>query len=132
MKKESKQWIGDWEQFDKISEKWDKMLIQLGTYGMAKLVIKTPSWRAYDQKWPFDNMATWESNLDIEDFRERAQQASVEDEVADRIMTQELIKNLTPKQKRYLRHLETVRIVLRLKKVKVTTLITQSGGRSTR
>ena len=100
MKKEPKQWIGDWDQADKIFEKWDKMLIQLGTYGMAKLVIKTPSWRAYDQRWPFDNMATWDNNLDIQDYKEQAEQVSVEDEVADRIMTQELIKNLTPKQKK--------------------------------
>lgn len=99
MKPERKQWIGDWERFDEIADKWDKMHKKYGLYGMADRIIKTPAWRAYDNRWPFDNMVTWESNGDILDFKEEAKQPSVEDEVADRLLTQELIDNLTPRQK---------------------------------
>ncbi len=96
---ERKQWIGDWDRADQIFKKWDEMYNRLGLYELTDLLIKTPSWKAYDQRWPFDNMATWDSNGDILDFKEEAQQVSVEDEVSDRLITEELIKSLSPRQK---------------------------------
>jgi predicted Zn-ribbon and HTH transcriptional regulator len=95
-----KEWIGDWDKADEIFKKWDEMHKRLGLYGMADLLIKTPSWRAYDQRWPFDNMATWDSNSDIVDYREEAKQPSIEEEVGDRLLTEELIRNLSPRQKK--------------------------------
>lgn len=95
-------YIGDWDKFEEIAQKWDKMRNRLGDYGMAELVTKTKSWRAYDQRWPFDNMATWQNNLDITspELQIQSLQASIEDEVADRLDTEMLIAELSPKAKK--------------------------------
>ena len=92
----------NWNDFDKIAEKWDSMLAKYGSYKMAEMVTKTKSWRLYDQKWPFDNMINWAHVLDITDplLQIQAEQASVEDEAAERLDTEALVANLTPRQKK--------------------------------
>lgn len=97
---ERKVWAGDWSRFEEIARKWDEINKELGDFGMAELVSKTKSYRAYDQRWPFDNMAKWGDNLPLEDLKKESQSASVEDEVADRMDTQKLIESLTPRQKK--------------------------------
>lgn len=94
--------VGDWSRFEEIAQKWEEMRKRLGDYGMAELVTKTKSWREYDNKWPFDMMATWQNNLDITDpaLQIQSNQASIEEEVADRLDTERLIAELSPRAKK--------------------------------
>lgn len=93
-------WVGDWTKFEETAKAWDEMNRRLGDYKMAELVSKTKSYKAYDQRWPFDNMAKWGDNVGLEDLKNEAQGATVEEEVADRMDTEKLINSLTPRQKK--------------------------------
>lgn len=102
MKAKQKEWAADWERFNEIADKWESMRNKYGDYKMAELLSKTPSWRAYDQRWPFDNMVNWQNVLDITDplLQIQSDQASVLDEAAEKLDTEKLIANLTPRQKK--------------------------------
>lgn len=78
-------------------DKFNRLIEKYGYHGLAKKVMKLPSYRAYVQKWPFDFTTPIESLEGIEDEVEQGG-ISVEDEVAARIDVQTLEAGLTPKQ----------------------------------
>lgn len=81
-------------------DKWDAMVRKYGAYGMAKLIMKTPSYKAYVQKYPFDHSETWHTIKSTDDLLGIGDGAiSVEDEVISRIQFDELIESLTPKER---------------------------------
>ncbi len=82
-------------------DKWDAMVQKYGAYGMAKLIMKTASYRAYIQKWPFDFSETWQNIKSTDDIVDTLDDGtiSVEDEVQSRLQFDELLNSLTPKEK---------------------------------
>lgn len=98
---ERKQWQGDWDRFEEIAQAWEDMNSRLGDFGIADVMAKTDSYKAYDTRYPFDTMLKWEDNIDLSDptIQIQAVQISVEDEVSDRLEIERLVANLTPKQK---------------------------------
>ena len=82
-------------------DKWDNMVKKYGAYGMAKLIMKSPSYRAYVQKWPFDFSETWQNIKSTDDLAETLDDGmiSVEDEVLSRLQFDELLESLTPKER---------------------------------
>lgn len=96
---ERKEWAADWDRFEEIAEKWDKMHKRLGDDGLAALMMTTKAYRAYDQRWPFDNMARWSENTGLENIKLISSAPSVEEEVADRLDYEKLVNELTPRQK---------------------------------
>ena len=76
-------------------QKWDKMLASFGKYGMAKKVLKTKSYRAYKQKWPFDD---YEKDVSLTDLElTDTHSPSVEDIVATRMDIEKIKDSLSPR-----------------------------------
>lgn len=98
---ERKEWAGDWSKFDEMADIWQRMNAKLGDYGMADLMSKTKSYQAYDRRYPFDTMINRNDVLDITDplLQIQSDQASVEEEVADRLDTERLVAELSPRQR---------------------------------
>lgn len=83
--------------------KWDKMLASYGKYGMAKKVLKTKSYRAYKQKWPFDD---YEKDVSLTDLEiTDTQSPSVEDIVADRLDIEKIMEQLPPRSQEVFKQL---------------------------
>lgn len=89
-------------------QKWDKMLASFGKYGMAKKVLKTKSYRAYKQRWPFDDYvadvslrtqyASDNSSVDGPDHDLIVSDApSVEQIVSDRLAIEKIRNSLPPR-----------------------------------
>lgn len=81
-------------------DKWDAMVRKYGAYGMAKLIMKTPSYKAYIQKYPFDFSETWHTIRSTDDLADTldGHTISVEEEVQSRLQFEELMAKLTPKE----------------------------------
>lgn len=76
--------------------KFNALIDKYGYHGLAKKVMKLPSYRTYIQKWPFDFTTPIESLEDAGEIEEVG--ISVEDEVAARLDVQTLEDSLTPRQ----------------------------------
>lgn len=75
--------------------KWDKMLKKYGIQGMAKRVMKTKSYRAYKQRWPFDD---YDPNVSLDDLIVLDNSSpSVEDIVSTRLEIDKIRGSLSPK-----------------------------------
>lgn len=93
------EWAADWDRFEEIAKKWDKMNHKYGDHGLAEMISKTKSYRAYDQRWPFDYMMRWGDNVGLDNVNLTSELSSVEDEVADKIEFERRFEQLSDKQK---------------------------------
>lgn len=81
-------------------DKWDAMVRRYGAYGMAKLIMKTPAYRSYIQKYPFDFSETWHTIKSTDDLVNiDSTSISVEDEVQSKLQFEQLLDDLTPKER---------------------------------
>lgn len=48
----------------KDCDRWEAMIRKYGTYGVAKKMVRTKGWRAYEQKYSFDHAQTWDDTSD--------------------------------------------------------------------
>lgn len=83
----------------KDCDRWEAMMRKHGTYGVAKKMVRTKAWRAYEQKYSFDHAQTWADTND-------EALANLQDvgpdivELADiRIRRDRLVDSLSAKQK---------------------------------
>lgn len=102
MKRERKEWSADWDRFEEIAQRWDEMQAKYGIYKMAALIAKTEAYKAYDMRYPFDNMINWANVLDITAplLQIQSNQVSVEEEAASAYDTERLIAELSPRQRK--------------------------------
>lgn len=99
MKKKRKEYQFDWSKFNEVAQEWDELLNRLGIYGLSELMQKTPSFKAYEQRYPLDNIVNRTELLDITEIQIQDTKPSLEEEAAERLETEALIANLTPRQK---------------------------------
>ena len=78
-----------------LCDKWDRMYKKYGPINMSKKMMKTPSYRAYINKWPFDFRYTIG---DIDDIDTVSNSPSLEDEMNSKLDLETFENKLTDRQ----------------------------------
>lgn len=92
------------EKIDRIiahCNKWDNMYKRLGAYGVAKLMMKTKSWKEYASKYPFDYAESWTTVKQLDQLADFLpdDHLTVEDEIDAKLEYEQFVRDLTPRQK---------------------------------
>lgn len=83
-----------------ICDKWERMIAKYGVYGVAQKMVKTPGWRAYVQRWPFDYIQTRESTIGSDEAFETLADygPDIVEQVDMRIKRERFIDSLSERQ----------------------------------
>lgn len=82
-------------------DRWEKMVAKHGMYGVAKKMMKTKAYRAYEQKYSFDYSQTWDEMTGSEEQLGMIPDSSpdIVELVDIRMRRQKLVDSLSAKQK---------------------------------
>lgn len=81
-------------------DRWDNMYKRLGAYGVAKLMMKTKSYKDYCNKYPYDYVERWATVKQIDEMADFLpdDRMSVEEEVDAKLEYEKFVDGLTPRQ----------------------------------
>jgi hypothetical protein len=83
-------------------DKWDAMYKRLGAHGVAKIMIKTKSWRDYISKWPFDYIEQWSTVKQLDGLADflADDHISIEDEMDAKLDYERFVASLSERQRK--------------------------------
>lgn len=80
-------------------DRWEAMIKKYGMHGVAKKMMKLPSYRAYEQRYSFDYSQTWDDTSDEGLANIPSPGPDLVELVDIRIKRQKLIDSLSERQK---------------------------------
>jgi len=83
-------------------DRWDAMYKRLGAHGVAKLMVKTKSWKDYIRKWPFDYTEQWTTVKQLEALSDYLpdEGISIEDAIDAKLDYERFVDSLTERQRK--------------------------------
>lgn len=83
-------------------DRWDAMYKRLGAHGVAKIMVKTKSFKEYINRWPFDYTEVWETVKQLDGLADflADETISIEDQIDAKLDYERFVDSLTEKQRK--------------------------------